>query len=72
MVIASNYGQAHNPAWYHNLLAHPEASIIFEGEHREVVARGEPSATTASALVRRGRDLSGLDKPTSAPTGRSR
>jgi deazaflavin-dependent oxidoreductase (nitroreductase family) len=39
VVIASNYGQAHNPAWYHNLLAHPEASIIFEGEHREVVAR---------------------------------
>jgi deazaflavin-dependent oxidoreductase (nitroreductase family) len=39
VVIASNYGQDHNPAWYHNLRAHPEASIIFEGEQREVVAR---------------------------------
>jgi deazaflavin-dependent oxidoreductase (nitroreductase family) len=39
VVIASNYGQDHNPAWYHNLRAHPEASIVFEGEQREVVAR---------------------------------
>ena len=39
VVIASNYGQDHNPAWYYNLRAHPEASIIFEGEQRDVVAR---------------------------------
>jgi deazaflavin-dependent oxidoreductase (nitroreductase family) len=39
VVIASNYGQDHNPAWYYNLRAHPEASISFEGEHRDVVAR---------------------------------
>jgi deazaflavin-dependent oxidoreductase (nitroreductase family) len=39
VVIASNYGQEHNPAWYHNLRAHPRASIIFEGERREVMAR---------------------------------
>jgi deazaflavin-dependent oxidoreductase (nitroreductase family) len=39
VVIASNYGQDHNPAWYYNLRAHPGASIIFEGERRQVVAR---------------------------------
>ena len=39
VVIASNYGQERNPAWYHNLRAHPRAHILFEGEQREVVAR---------------------------------
>jgi deazaflavin-dependent oxidoreductase (nitroreductase family) len=38
VVIASNYGQERNPAWYHNLRAHPRATITFEGERREVVA----------------------------------
>jgi deazaflavin-dependent oxidoreductase (nitroreductase family) len=39
VVIASNYGQRHNPAWYYNLRARPAATIIFEGERRDVVAR---------------------------------
>ena len=39
IVIASNYGQRHNPAWYHNLRAHPGATIAFEGEARAVEAR---------------------------------
>ena len=39
VVIASNYGQDNNPAWYHNLRAHPHAHILFEGERRNVVAR---------------------------------
>jgi deazaflavin-dependent oxidoreductase (nitroreductase family) len=39
IVIASNYGQHHNPAWYHNLRANPQASMIFKGVRREVVAR---------------------------------
>ena len=39
VVIASNYGQERSPAWYHNLRADPRAKIVFEGEHREVVAR---------------------------------
>ena len=61
VVIASNYGQDRNPAWYHNLRAQPRASIIFEGERREVVAR-ELTGERARALVRAGRrDLPGLD-----------
>ena len=39
VVIASNYGQYRNPAWYHNLCANPRATIAFEGVTREVVAR---------------------------------
>lgn len=39
VVIASNYGQAHNPSWYYNLRANPRATIAFDGATREVVAR---------------------------------
>jgi deazaflavin-dependent oxidoreductase (nitroreductase family) len=43
-VIASNYGQAHHPAWYHNLRADPTGEIVFDGERRRfraVEAQGE-------------------------------
>ena len=33
-VIASNFGQHHNPAWYHNLRANPEGSVSVEGQTR--------------------------------------
>jgi deazaflavin-dependent oxidoreductase (nitroreductase family) len=39
MVIASNYGQARHPAWYHNLMADPEAELVIEGARRRVRAR---------------------------------
>jgi deazaflavin-dependent oxidoreductase (nitroreductase family) len=39
VVIASNYGQRRNPAWYHNLRANPRATVAFDGVTREVVAR---------------------------------
>jgi deazaflavin-dependent oxidoreductase (nitroreductase family) len=38
VVIASNYGQAHHPAWYHNLRAHPDAEIAVDGRRRPVRA----------------------------------
>ena len=38
ILIASNYGQAHHPAWLHNLRAHPRARIAVRGERRELVA----------------------------------
>jgi deazaflavin-dependent oxidoreductase (nitroreductase family) len=46
-VIASNFGQAHHPAWSHNLTAHPEASARVAGRElpvRAVVARGDRRA----------------------------
>jgi deazaflavin-dependent oxidoreductase (nitroreductase family) len=33
-VIASNYGQPHHPAWYHNLRANPEGEVTVEGVTR--------------------------------------
>jgi deazaflavin-dependent oxidoreductase (nitroreductase family) len=39
IVIASNYGQHGNPAWYYNLRANPTATIAFEGRTRKVSAR---------------------------------
>jgi deazaflavin-dependent oxidoreductase (nitroreductase family) len=39
VVIASNYGQRHNPAWYHNLRANPRARVLFDGETRHMVSR---------------------------------
>ena len=39
VVIASNYGQHRNPAWYYNLRANPRATVCFEGVTRNVVAR---------------------------------
>ena len=38
VVIASNYGQAHHPGWYHNLRAHPRARLVIDGDEREVEA----------------------------------
>ena len=39
IVIASNYGQPRNPAWYHNLKANPSATATLDGETRVVTAR---------------------------------
>ena len=33
-VIASNYGQEHHPAWFHNLRANPEGEVAVEGTKR--------------------------------------
>ena len=31
VLIASNFGKARHPAWYHNLKANPEAEVTFRG-----------------------------------------
>jgi deazaflavin-dependent oxidoreductase (nitroreductase family) len=38
-LIGSSFGQEATPAWVHNLEAHPEAKISFEGREVEVTAR---------------------------------
>lgn len=38
VVIASSYGRPRNPAWYHNLCAHPRGSIELGGVARDVAA----------------------------------
>lgn len=39
VVIASNFGQAHYPAWYYNLRAHPEATLELPGRSGTYLAR---------------------------------
>jgi deazaflavin-dependent oxidoreductase (nitroreductase family) len=43
VLIASNYGRPHNPAWYYNLLANPRATIALKGVIREVIAGELPT-----------------------------
>jgi deazaflavin-dependent oxidoreductase (nitroreductase family) len=39
VVIASNYGQDRNPAWYHNLRTYPRVTLEFDGRRRQMAAR---------------------------------
>ena len=38
-LIASNWGQQHNPSWYYNLKAHPRATCVFSDRTAEYTAR---------------------------------
>ena len=38
VVVGSNFGQDHHPAWTSNLLAHPEASVTMAGRDIPVLA----------------------------------
>ena len=39
VVIASNFGQDHHPAWYHNLRANPDGHVRVNGVTRRFHAR---------------------------------
>ena len=49
VVVASNWGQAHHPAWSANLLAEPAATVQLHGELRDVRAR--PASEQEKARV---------------------
>ena len=38
VIFGSNYGQAHHPAWTHNLEANPQATVAISGAQIPVVA----------------------------------
>jgi deazaflavin-dependent oxidoreductase (nitroreductase family) len=38
-LIASNFGGAKHPAWYHNLKAHPDATVSVGGDTWHAIAR---------------------------------
>jgi deazaflavin-dependent oxidoreductase (nitroreductase family) len=38
-LIASSFGRAHNPGWYHNLKTRPECEVHFKGRCRRYTAR---------------------------------
>jgi deazaflavin-dependent oxidoreductase (nitroreductase family) len=39
ILIASNFGKSKHPAWYHNLVANPQAKLTFNGQTRTYTAR---------------------------------
>jgi deazaflavin-dependent oxidoreductase (nitroreductase family) len=39
VLVASKAGAEHHPAWYHNLVAHPDVEIDLRGKRRQVRAR---------------------------------
>lgn len=38
VLIASNFGRSHHPAWYHNLRANPEATLSMQGNPGTYIA----------------------------------
>jgi deazaflavin-dependent oxidoreductase (nitroreductase family) len=38
VLIASNFGQAHHPAWYYNLRQHPQATVTLQGSTGDYIA----------------------------------
>ncbi|GHE00390.1 nitroreductase family deazaflavin-dependent oxidoreductase [Streptomyces alanosinicus] len=54
LLVGSNFGRTGHPAWTHNLLSHPEASINWRGRDIPVTARlltGEERAAAWAALL---------------------
>ncbi|MGW2647034.1 nitroreductase family deazaflavin-dependent oxidoreductase [Streptomyces sp. NPDC001393] len=54
LLVGSNFGRPGHPAWSHNLLAHPEASISWKGRDIPVTARlltGQERAEAWTALL---------------------
>lgn len=51
-LIASNFGNAHNPAWYYNLRAHPHVEVTRAGRTATFVAREATGAEYATWWTR--------------------
>lgn len=49
ILIASNWGQAHYPAWYHNLKAHPQAVLTHQGNTGTYLAHEAQGAEREAA-----------------------
>jgi deazaflavin-dependent oxidoreductase (nitroreductase family) len=39
ILIASNFGRAQHPGWYHNLKANPQATLYWRGQSGKYLAR---------------------------------
>jgi deazaflavin-dependent oxidoreductase (nitroreductase family) len=52
ILIASNWGQTRYPAWYHNLKAHPRATLTYRGETSAHIAHEATGAERAAAWQR--------------------
>ena len=69
VLVASYGGRPHNPAWFENLVAHPEVSVTIDGETRAMTARRASAGRAGAPLaegrrdVRRLREVPGEDDP---------
>lgn len=52
ILIASNWGQAAHPAWYHNIRANPEVAVSRDGHSRRYTARELAGAERDAAWAR--------------------
>lgn len=52
IVVGSNYGREHHPAWSSNLIANPEATVEFRGKTFAVKARLADAAEKAELWPR--------------------
>lgn len=52
ILIASNWGQAKHPAWYHNIKANPAVTVSHGGKTRHYTARELAGAERAAAFAR--------------------
>ena len=59
-IFASYAGGPNNPAWYHNLLANPEASVEVGTESMEVTARVADDGEREPIWSRQKRDYPGF------------
>ena len=50
VLVASMGGNPRNPAWYHNLKAHPDVTVELRGERRELRARVVDDEAERAAL----------------------
>ncbi|MCL1872028.1 MAG: nitroreductase family deazaflavin-dependent oxidoreductase [Promicromonosporaceae bacterium] len=68
LVVAAAAGAATNPAWYHNLAAHPDrVTIELDGTHHDVVAEqlhGDERATAWAQVVAAVPRFGGYEKTT--------
>ena len=52
VIVASKGGMSHSPAWYHNLVAHPECEVQIGGRTRRMRARRADAAEKAALWPR--------------------
>ena len=54
ILIASNWGQAKHPAWYHNVMANPQVTVWRSGNAQPYIARELAGAERDAARARAG------------------
>ena len=67
VVIASNWGQARHPAWYYNILAHPQVIVTQNGRSQHGKPKGKNEKPAGSLPCK---PMPGTRLTNGAPPGR--